>query len=377
VDPFARNRFFQQLGEVEDLAQLGRNTNHLPTPPNLVEAMLASIRRGDHQHYAPPLGLSELHELILQDLGLTEGTVWITNGATEGIVQIARTLLQPGDEVVLTDPGYYLLAAHAEQLVAKPVYVPVYETPGRHVTLDLLERAINSRTRLVYLVDPLNPLGSRVDAEVYAALARRLVRQGTYVLQDATYRDFAEDPVAAARLAPDRVLTTYSLSKFAGLAGLRVGAVVGTRGVVARLVTPQSNNLGASLLGQRVAVEALRTKAAWFPERWARQRENQRRLVEALGGLPGLRPVLYPSHGNFVAFDVTGTDWSATALCTRLLRDRVCVRQGTYNSLAYGERFFRVSTTAPDSWLARCVASLVTVLRDERPPAASPAEALY
>ena len=144
-----------------------------------------------------------------------------------------------------------------------------------------------------------------------------------------------------------------------------------------RLVTPQSNNLGSSLFAQRVAVEALRTKKTWFPELWTVQRGRQRRIVDALAEVPGLRPIVHPSHGNFVAFDVTATGWSATTLCARLLRDHVFVRQGSYNSLLYGERFFRVGTTAPAPWIDRFLDSIVTALRDEHPPAAAPTGTLY
>src|SRR3974377_2131001 len=112
--PFAdRNRYFQEIFDRKDLAIMGRNTNHLPSDPRINAARRQAIDSEIYHEYAPPGGIVELQELIREEMGLQEAAVWITNGATEGLAQVTQLLLEGGQEVVTTDPGYPLVAAFA------------------------------------------------------------------------------------------------------------------------------------------------------------------------------------------------------------------------------------------------------------------------
>lgn len=98
---------------------------------------------------------------------------------------------------------------------------------------------------------------------------------GALVLHDCTYRDFADDHVLAARFYPEGAITTYSFSKWLGLAGLRIGAVVANKAIIERLAAYSSATLGSSVIAQRAAQAGLAVKKEWMREVQRIQRRNQ------------------------------------------------------------------------------------------------------
>ena len=97
-------------------------------------------------------------------------------------------------------------------------------------------------------------------------------RAGAYLIHDCTYRHFAYDHTLAATRYPEGTLTVYSFSKWLGLAGLRVGALVSNADIVEKLASAPPNNLGSSIFSQRAAVAGLKVKAEWFPSVLMQQR---------------------------------------------------------------------------------------------------------
>jgi len=377
--PFAdRNRYFQDLYDRKDLAVMGRNTNHLPSDPRVKAALHQAIEREIYHEYAPPGGLVELQDLIREELGLPDAAVWVTNGATEGLAQVTQLLLEQGQELLTTDPGYPVVAAFARRRGAAAVEVPVYDPAcGYRLTADLLAAALTPRTRLIYVVDPSNPLGSCLNPEDVRALARLARDKGAILVQDCTYRDFAERHTPAWESYPEGTVCIVSLSKGCGLAGLRVGAVVAHPDLVERLTTPQSNHLGASVVAQVAAIAALRTKPEWFPAMFRLQREHQARLKAAVEAVPGFRVLVYPSQTNFLAVDVAASGYHPAFLAAALLDRGVHIRHGGYNSPRFGDRFFRVGSTVPRAWVDRFAATLAVVVQEHPPGLPAPERALY
>ena len=117
---------------------------------------------------------------------------------------------------------------------------------------------------------------------------------GAYFLHDATYRHFADEHTLAAHFYPERSITIYSFSKWLGLAGLRIGALVAEPGLVERLAAAPPNNLGCNVISQRAAIAGLKVKQRWLPDINRRQRRNQAEIHRAVGKIPGLEVVVYP-----------------------------------------------------------------------------------
>ena len=349
-----RNRHFDRLVARRGLKWLGQNTNHIPPHPAVRAALLDCIDSGEFHLYAPPLGLEALRQGILADLELGPGlSVLVTDGAIEGLYHACRTLLGPGDQMLVTDPGWLWPRRFAASAGACVGVLPIYDrSAGFRLRPDQLRAAITSRTRLVYLVDPSNPLGSVQSKDEIGEIARICRDAGSILIHDCTYRHFAAGHALAAAHYPEGTITTYSFSKWLGIAGLRLGALVASPELIGRLAEAPPNNLGASILAQRAAIAGLEHKSEWFPAVQQAQLANQAAIEAAVGQIEGLEIAVYPSNGNFVAIDVSGASVDPDRLCEHYLERGILVRQGRYHTARFGSRFIKVGTTVPGGWVA-------------------------
>ena len=261
---------------IPGLRWMGQNTNHYPTHPAVRDAMIDCIRGEGFHAYAPPAGLEELRELVIADLGLTGSVPLITDGAVSGLYHVCRTLCRPGDRFVTTDPTWAWPMAFARDAGADVVQIPIYGDEHRYrLDPDRLRAAVDERTRIIYIVDPNNPLGTCCSADEIREIADIARSVGACLIHDCTYRDFAFDHRLAAHHYPERTITVWSFSKWLGFAGLRVGALVGPGDLMERFASAPPNNLGSNILAQRGAIAGLKIKSQWFPEVLAGQRANQ------------------------------------------------------------------------------------------------------
>ena len=357
---------FEHLLDRPGTIWMGQNTTHLEPPAEVVEAMLASIRAREFQLYAPALGFARLRELIVADLGLSGADAWVTDGAVAGLHHICTGLASSISRVVTTDPGWpwpgRFASMHGIPVTTLPIFSP---EQGFKVVAAQLEEVVEPGS-LIYLIDPLNPLGSRYERSELEAITDIARATGSLVVHDCTYRHFATGHSLAAELYPEGTFTTYSFSKWLGLAGLRLGAVVAAPELLARLTAIPSNPLGAGITAQRAAIAGLEVKDSWLDLLRSTNDRNQDVVRQATLDT-GLGDVLvWPSHGNFMAVDVSGSGWDADALCAAALEHDVFIRPGTYQSPEFGTRFVKVSTSVPTGW-ADEFAKVWTTLAEEGP----------
>jgi len=356
---------FEALLARPGLAWMGQNTTHLEPPPEVVEALLASTRRHEFQWYAPALGFEELRELIAIDLGLTGRAVMITDGAVGGLYHICAALASGLSRLITTDPGWPWPGRFVALAGVPVTTVGVYsDAAGYRLTAAALEQVIEPRS-LIYLIDPLNPLGSSYGRAELAAIVALARAHDAVIVHDCTYRHFADRPTLVAELYPEATLTTYSFSKWLGLAGLRLGAVAGDPALIGRLTATPSNPLGSSILAQRAAIAGLKVKEPWLRQVRATNRDNQRIVTAAVDDSGFGRVLVQPSQGNFLAVDVSGpgesSGWTADQVAAALLEHDVFIRSGTYQSPGFGERFVKVSTSVPAAWAERFAAAWATL----------------
>lgn len=349
-----RNLHFDRLIGNKRLKWLGQNTNHIPCHPAVREAMLQCIAEEEFHIYAPPCGIEELRELILEDLGLPgdEFAVLVTDGAIEALYHSTRTWLGAGTEFIVTDPGWLWPHAFARAAGARVTTLPIYDADSHYrLAPEALAAAVSADTRAIYLVDPNNPLGSCQTAAEIEAIAGIAKAAGSLLIHDCTYRHFAPGHTLAARFYPEGTITTYSFSKWLGIAGLRCGAVIASRDLIEQLAAAPPNNLGSSILAQRAAIAGLRHKAEWLPQVLSIAGRNQGLIADAVARVEGLFLPVYPSNGNFMAIDVTGAGISPDALAAAYLEHDIMIRQASYHSRAFADRFIKVGTTVPTEWV--------------------------
>jgi histidinol-phosphate aminotransferase len=349
-----RNAHFDRLFEMKNLFWLGQNTNHLPMHPAVRKALLDSIEAEEFHAYAPPGGLISLVQGIVDDLGLPRDTTsaLVTDGAVAALATACRAYCKPGTNFVTTDPGWKWPMQFARQAGAEVREIPIYDAAaGYRLTATQLAETVDGDTGIIYLVDPNNPLGICYTEEEIRAFCDIARKVGAYVLHDSTYRDFADRHVLAARFYPERAITIYSFSKWLGLAGLRVGAVVANRPMIEQLAALSTATLGTSVIAQRAAQAGLAVKKEWMAGVQRTQRRNQAAIKETIDRIRGLSVPVYPSQGNFLIIECAELGLRPEALAAVYAERGIMIRQGSYHTPRFGSRFVKVSTAVPVEWV--------------------------
>jgi aspartate/methionine/tyrosine aminotransferase len=351
-----------------EIAWMSQNTNHLVPPAIASNAVEEALRERRYEGYPFAAGIPELRERVVADLGLPAG--WgtlLTAGGTESLYMIMRALLSPGDEVVASDPSYLIIHKFVELSGARTRNLPIYQPPWR-LTADRVREAIGPKTRMILLIDPLNPLGSGYPESEVRAIAEIARDRKIWLLNDVTYRDFADHHTLAFPYAPEQTLTVWSVSKNCGLAGMRLGGVAGPPDLLPKIGKFNTNDLGVNILAQVAALAAMRTKSQWFPAVRAQTRANQERIRDVVAKVPGTSLPVYPSQANMFVIDLVKAGVAPEALQKELLLNHgVFVRAGNYLSPEFGGRFVRLSFSNPPSDVERFARSFPAAVETLRP----------
>jgi aspartate aminotransferase len=303
------------------------------TPPNIVEAALAAVRDPKNYRYTPAAGLPELREAIaaktLRDSGLEvpASRVIVTNGGKQAVYQAFATLLDPGDEVLVPTP-YWTTYPEAIKL-AGGVQVDVFAgaEQGYLVTVDQLEAARTSRSKVLLFVSPSNPTGAVYSPEQTREIGEWAERHGLWVISDEIYQNLTYDGVKALSIVEavpalaDRTILVNGVAKTYAMTGWRLGWMVGPADAIKAAANMQSHlTSNVSNISQRAAIEAL--TGPQEPEEEMRLAFDRRRktIVAELNKIPGfVTPT--PLGAFYVYPDVTGLlgrEWGGVTPTTSL-----------------------------------------------------------
>lgn len=345
------NEFFDYLYKKEDLIWMGQNTNHLQKVEAIEDALIEASHKRDYCKYPPPEGFPELKELILEDLGLDENIfdVQITASATESLYLAISTSLYHITNTIASDPGYLIINNFCNRFGNHVKEIPVYSKEhGYKLTPELIRENIDMETKLIILIDPLNPTGATYTKEEIMEIAEIAKENNIIVLHDITYRDFARKHTLVAQYAPEHTITIYSFSKIFGMAGLRIGAVISTPDLMRPMRASVINDLGTNVLSQEAAIAGLKTKNEWIDEIKQTCFKNQELIKEAVDETPGTFLPVYPADANMMVIDISETGLNPVDLAQYLLEEKnIFVREGNYTSNLFGDRYIRVSYSIP------------------------------
>ncbi|MEX0946915.1 MAG: aminotransferase class I/II-fold pyridoxal phosphate-dependent enzyme, partial [Acidimicrobiia bacterium] len=172
----------------------GAGEPDFPTPDHIVEAAVAACRDPRNHHYTPNAGLPELREAIadstrsLSRIEVPPGQVLVTNGAKQAVYLGLAALVDPGDEVLIPAPYWVTYPEAAALAGGTPVFVPRTEAGGFKVTVEDLELAATSRSKVLVFVSPSNPTGAVYTEKETAAIGRWAGERDIWVLTDEIYQ---------------------------------------------------------------------------------------------------------------------------------------------------------------------------------------------
>ncbi|MFQ5884481.1 MAG: aminotransferase class I/II-fold pyridoxal phosphate-dependent enzyme, partial [Thermoplasmata archaeon] len=269
-----------------------------------------------------------------------------------------RALLAEGDEVIATDPSFMPIHHQVTLSKAKPVEIGIYGDSYK-MTEEQVNEAVTDKTKMILLIDPLNPLGTDYRRNEVKAICEIARDNNLWVVDDITYRDFSEDHTLTTDFYPEKSLIVYSFSKNCGMAGLRIGALLAPPRVMKELIKFDTNVLSVNVLAQRAALTALQTKENWLGDMLRISRNNQEKIKAAVDKIEGAFLPVYPSFTNVFVIDVSELGIDPNKFEEKMLYDHgVFVRSGNYVSKRYGSKFVRVSFTVPENQCDRFVEAL-------------------
>lgn len=227
------------LARARQMEAQGRSIIHLEigepdflTPRPIVEAGIAALEQGN-LYYSPPLGLPQLRSAIAdfyaQHYGvqLSPQRVVVTPGASGALLLALGVLADPGDSVLLADPGYPCNRHFARFIEARTLAVPVDADTGYQLTPKLVERYWTPEVKVVLLASPSNPTGTVVpDADVRAIAAICAARGATLIVDEIYHGLIYEGGYHTALAHSDQVFVVNSFSKYFQMTGWRLGWLV-------------------------------------------------------------------------------------------------------------------------------------------------------
>ena len=284
---------YNKPAELYDGLRLHQNENTGGCSPRVLEA-LAKLRAEEIAVYPP---YARATHACASYLGVDPSTVALVNGLDEGLTGLAVAYLRPPvggpvPEAVIPEPAFEIFRIDTEVVGGR--VVPVAPTPDFSLPLDDVLAAITPRTRVVFLTNPNNPTGVSMPLDAIRQVARR-VPEGAVVLVDEAYAEFAGRTFLRDLPSFPNVLVGRTFSKAFGLAGIRIGCLVGAPHVLdpIRAVIPvYSVNIAAV-----VAVEAALSDLA-FVEDYLRQVTESKALL--YGACDRLGLTYWKSDTNFV-----------------------------------------------------------------------------
>lgn len=353
VKPSGIRKFFSIAEEMDNVISLGVGEPDFLTPWHIRQQGIDTLERGSTR-YTANAGLISLREEICAfyqrkyDLEYNaKNEVLVTVGGSEGIDMCIRTLICPGDEVLVVEPSFVCYKPIVEVCGGKAVPLVTKNKNNFRVTAEELENAITDKTKMIIFPYPNNPTGAVMRREDLEPVCEVLKKHNIFVLSDEIYSELTYGSNTHVSIASmpgmkERTVVINGFSKTYSMTGWRLGYALGPAPVIAQMTKlHQFAIMSAPTTSQFAAVEALRNGDADIIKMRDDYDMRRRFTVNAFReiGLPCFEP-----EGAFYAFpSIQSTGLFSEEFCEKLIYSkRVAVVPG--NAFGdCGEGFIRVS----------------------------------
>lgn len=371
---------FKVLERVQELQREGKDIVHFEigdpdfdTPTNIVDAAVGALHAGD-THYAPSIGIRELREAIQKATERSRGflpdldQVLVVPGANIGIYYAVRCLVEPGDEVIVPDPGFPTYYAVLKPCGVTPVRVPLKEENGFRMNPDDVRARITPKTRMIIINSPQNPTGSVMTKEEVEEIAHIAEEHDLYLYSDEIYSRMYFDAGASFRspsyldACKERTIVANGFSKAFAMTGWRIGALIGPADVIAKMaLLLQTTSSCVPPFIQRAALEAATGDQTAVKDMVAEYEERASLLVDGLNSIDGIQ-CLKPGGAIYVFPNITGTGMTSEEFTSFALEQAgVAVLPGT-NFGEHGEGYIRMCVVSSRDDIQKGVERLRTAL---------------
>lgn len=299
------------------------------TPKYIRDAACESLMAG-HTRYTSNYGTPALRKAIAEKLEKENGIhadpnseIMVTAGGEEAMATAVLALVDAGDEVILTDPGYSPYDSMVKLANAVSVYVALDEANNWNFDFEKLESAISDKTKLLMLCNPINPTGTMMDKESLMKLRDICVKHDLLVVSDEAYERVLYDGNEHISIAslPDmweRTVTIQSFSKSHSMCGFRVGYIAANKTLMQIMIrSHQKIILCASTTSQDAALAALTVESDEVAHMMAEFDKRRKYIYSVLEELN--IPCCKPQAAFYVFPNVSSLGIDGDEFCTRFL----------------------------------------------------------
>ena len=363
---------FEVLAKARKLEAEGKHIVHLEigepdfaTPDNIVEAGISAMQNG-YTHYTPASGIKEVREAVAGFVSRTlkcgdvdAAEVVLVPGSKNVLLFTLLACIEPGDEVILPDPGYPAYHSQVNFIGGIPKLVTLREETGFRLDLDELRSLVSPKTRMIIINTPQNPTGGILTEDDVKTVCEIAQEHDLMVVSDEIYSQLVYgfhhvSPLGQPGMR-ERTVLMDGLSKSYAMTGWRLGYAVAPKELAAKLDQLMINSSScAAGFTQMAAIEALSTpESERAVHRMVKVFENRRDLVvDGLNKIKGVR--CNRPQGSFYAFpNIEGTGFDERELASRLLSEAgVAVLPGTAFGEA-GKGFIRLAYTQSEDELEK------------------------
>ncbi|MEF9968051.1 MAG: aminotransferase class I/II-fold pyridoxal phosphate-dependent enzyme, partial [Longicatena sp.] len=352
IPPSGIRKYFDMASQMEGVVSLGVGEPDFQTPWHIREEAIYAIKAGK-TFYTSNVGLPELRKEICKYYNRRfnvsydwKNECMITVGGSEAIDIVMRTILDPGDEVVLLQPGYVAYEPLVRLAGGVPVIVELKEDNHFKLTKEALEKAISDKTKILFLNFPGNPTGGVMNKEDYEVLIPIIKQHDIVVLTDEIYAELSYGEkfctISSFDEIKEQVIVINGFSKAYSMTGWRVGYLLADKDIIKSMnKVHQYCIMCPSTISQYAAVEA----AAHGDKDCDIHRESfEGRRNFIVNGLNRIGLTCHLPEGAFYVFpNISSTGLSSDEFCERLLnQEKVAVVPGSAFGKC-GEGYVRIS----------------------------------
>lgn len=353
IPPSGIRRFFDIAAEMEDAISLGVGEPDFTTPWTIREAGIYSLEKGQ-THYTANAGLLELRDEICRYNKRKFGVeydpkkeVLVTVGGSEAIDAMIRSVVNPGDEVLIPEPSFVCYKPLTVMAGGKPVVIETKEEDDFRLLPEQLKEKITDKTKLLILPYPNNPTGGVMSKADLEAIAEVLKDTNILVLSDEIYGElrYSEEPhttFSAIEAMKERTVVVNGFSKAFAMTGWRLGYALGPERLI-KLMTKvhQFGIMSAPTTAQFAAIEALKNCDDDVLEMRREYNYRRRYIVD---GFREMGLSCFEPYGAFYVFPcIKSTGMTSDEFCIKLLEEeKVAVVPGNAFGES-GEGFIRCS----------------------------------
>jgi aspartate/methionine/tyrosine aminotransferase len=369
---------FKVIDKVKRLEAQGREVVHLEigdpdftTPRHIIEAAQLSLDKGE-THYGSSWGLAEFIETMRNATHRSRGflpdvdQVLVTPGANVSIFYAIFCLVNPGQEVLVPNPGFPTYLSTISMCGAKAVPYPLHDSNGFRMRAEDIEALITPRTRLLIINSPQNPTGAITEPEHLQEIFDLAEKYDLYIYSDEIYSRMVYEEghffsIASLDQSRERVILSNGFSKAFAMTGWRLGSVIAPRVIAERMMMLlQTTSSCVSAFVQRAGIAAIEGDQAPVREMMAAYRRRRNLLVQGLNNIPGIKCHL--PGGAFYAFpNISSFGLSSEEFADLMLeKANVALLPGS-NFGSQGEGFVRMVYASSESNIKRALERVADV----------------